>query len=366
MKRVLFINNIPAPYRIDFFNELGKYVDLTVLFEAKTTPFTVFNYNLEDVRTFRAIFLREGNIRERRVDWSILRYLKRGAYDTVIVTNYAYFTEAVAILALKMRGIPYEMELDGGVNRKENPLLHALKRLLVGGAARYWSTGKRTDVFFAAFGVSKEKIVRYPFTSVLARDVVDAVPTAEERRSLRKLLGVPYQKMVLGVGKPTHRKGFDLLLRAAATFSPDTGVYIIGGNPPQEWLDIVRQNDLKNVTFIPFCAHDTLRDYYRAADVFALPTREDVWGLVINEAMANGVPVVTTDGCVAGCEMIRNGENGYRIPVDDWEALARSVNRLLHDEEHRLSVAAEGLSTVRGYTIEAMARAHAELLSCDL
>ena len=60
MKKVLFISNIPAPYRIDFFNELGKEVELTVLFEARTTPFTVFNYNLDDIQNFRAIFLRTG------------------------------------------------------------------------------------------------------------------------------------------------------------------------------------------------------------------------------------------------------------------------------------------------------------------
>ncbi len=365
MKRVLFINNIPAPYRIDFFNELGKYVELTALFEAKTTPFTVFNYNLKDIRTFRAVFLREGHIRERNIDWRVLRYLKRGQFDTVIVSNYAYFTEAAAILALKLRKIPYEMELDGGVNRKENPLLHAAKRILIRGAKRYWSTGRRTDEFLTEFGVSREMIVRYPFTSISERDLVSGVLAAEKKLALRKSLGIPYKNMVLSVGKPVMRKGFDLLIRAAAEFPPDTGIYIIGGNPLDEWLEIIRQNDLKNIHFVSFCERDTLTQYYRAADVFAFPTREDVWGLVVNEAMANGVPVVTTVGCVAGCEMIRDGENGFLIPTDVWEPLAERVNRMLNDESLRRRIAEAGLSTVRGYTVEAMARAHAEVFNRD-
>ena len=106
MKKVLFITNIPAPYRIDFFNELGKLVDLTVIFEAKTTPKTTFNYNLDSIVHFRAIFLSDGDIQERTINHNILPFLRRGTYDHVVVTSYGYATEAFAILMLKTRGIP--------------------------------------------------------------------------------------------------------------------------------------------------------------------------------------------------------------------------------------------------------------------
>ncbi len=56
-KKILFITNIPAPYRVEFFNELGKLVDLTVLFEAKTTKAASFNYNLDRTLNFHAVFL---------------------------------------------------------------------------------------------------------------------------------------------------------------------------------------------------------------------------------------------------------------------------------------------------------------------
>ena len=75
--------------------------------------------------------------------------------------------------------------------------------------------------------------------------------------------------------------------------------------------------NLNNVHFIDFKNKDTLKEYYHVADVFVLPTREDIWGLVINEALAYGLPVITTDKCMAGLEMIENGKNGYIIPVND-------------------------------------------------
>ena len=131
MKKVLFITNIPAPYRIDFFNALGRLVDLTVIFEAKTTPKTTFNYNLDSISQFRAIFLSDGDIQEKRFNWNILPLIRRGAYDHVVVTSYGYATEALAILTLKARGIPYEMELDGGISASSSsvsPRIHRGRR----------------------------------------------------------------------------------------------------------------------------------------------------------------------------------------------------------------------------------------------
>ena len=360
-KKVLFLSNVPAPYRINFFNELGKLVDLTVLFEAKTTPFSLFNYNLDQKLNFTAIFLSEGDIRERRVDWKILPFLKRGVYDHVVVTNYGYATEAVAILALKARRIPYEMELDGGVLRSENFLARDIKRLLVGGAARYWSTGEQTDRFFEALGVPQEKIVRYPFSSIYEREIVPRPLTETEKTAAKRELGIPYRRMVLSVGRALHLKGFDLLIRAAARLPEDTGVYIVGGAPKDEWLNLAKEVGFDRLHFVEYAPKETVQAYYRAADAFVLATRGDVWGLVVNEAMANALPVITTEGCVAGCEMIKDGENGYLIPCDAWEPIAEHLNTLLGSDKLRENMANAALATVRNYTLEAMARAHADL-----
>lgn len=79
MKDVLFITNIPAPYRIDFYNELGKYVNLTVLFEAKgaSDQGIQFNWNYDAISNFKAVFLSNGDIREKKIDWKIIDFLKK-------------------------------------------------------------------------------------------------------------------------------------------------------------------------------------------------------------------------------------------------------------------------------------------------
>lgn len=72
--------------------------------------------------------------------------------------------------------------------------------------------------------------------------------------------------------------------------------------------------------------------YYKAADLFVLPTREDIWGLVINEAMAYGLPIITTDKCVAGVQLLNNQELTI-IPTNDISSLATAINYLLKDDQ---------------------------------
>lgn len=105
---------------------------------------------------------------------------------------------------------------------------------------------------------------------------------------------------------------------------------------------------------------DELFEYYKAADLFVLPTREDVWGLVINEAMACGLPVITTEKCGSGAELIEEGRNGYIVPVEDVDALAMSMKKILESnslEEKGI----ESLRIIEKYTFQTMAKTHYDI-----
>lgn len=82
----------------------------------------------------------------------------------------------------------------------------------------------------------------------------------------------------------------DLLLECCKDLPEHVGVYIVGGTPPTEYLEICEKYRLQNVHFLDFMPKDRLMRLMTAMDLFALFTREDIWGLVINEAMAAGLP----------------------------------------------------------------------------
>ena len=160
------------------------------------------------------------------------------------------------------------------------------------------------------------------------------------------------------MGQFIYRKGFDVLLKTWQNCSKEYGIYIIGAEPTEEYLNLQRRLGLTNVHFVGFKTKNELQEYYQAADLFVLPTREDIWGLVINEAMANGLPVITTNKCVAGMELIEDGKNGFIIPVDDEKALDDKINTILCDEVLCVNMAKESLKRIKPYTIENMALKH--------
>lgn len=362
MKKILFITNIPVPYRIDFYNELGKYVDLTVIFEAKTADNQgiKFNWNLDDICNFKAIFLREGDIEERKVNWKIFKYITKDKYDAIIATNYSYFTEMAAIVYMKFRGIKYFMETDGGIIRNENILKKLYKKFLISGAVGYFSPSSHSDKYLMYYGAKKEVIYRYPFTSLKQADILPKTLTINEKLKYKKELGIQCETMVIAIGQFIHRKGFDILIESCKNIGNDVGVYIIGGKVTDEYLNLVKNLNVKNIYFEDFKTKELLIKYLKAADIFVLPTREDIWGLVINEAMAMGLPVITTKACVSGLELVKDNYNGYMINVESVDELETRLNQLIKKDLSKMSQ--RSLDIISEYSIENMVKKHLDVL----
>ena len=361
--RVLFFSNIPSPYRIDFYNCLGKYVDLTVVFEARRARNIQFNWNDDQDLNFQAVFLSEGEIKEKTINFRVFKYLYCKRFDYVFITNYGYITELICALFFALTRQTYYLELDGAVMREKEPKLkYFLKRLVISRAKKTFSPSALVDEFLAYYGATKNQIVRYPFSSLKERQILKHPPSELEKIQFRKQLMISENKVVLAVGQFIHRKGFDLLLEAASTLPDDIGFYFVGGIPTEEYLQYVSSRNMRNVHFVGFQSEEKLREYYLAADLFCLPTREDVWGLVINEAMACGLPVVTTNKCCAGIELIENETNGILIPINNESLLAEKIMYILNNQDIKAHMAKSNLEKIKGYTIEEMVNEHLNIM----
>lgn len=357
MKRVLFITNLPTPYRIDFYRELGKLCDLMVVIEARRSKDLHFNWNDNAIETFKLHYLNDGLLNEKKVNWSVLPFLAKEKFDVIVVSVYHTYTGMLSLAYLKAKHIPYVFETDGGmIADAESAAKKWYKTKLIKGARAYFSPSAGSDKYLAYYGADRECTHRYPFSSLSDADILPHPLIQEEKQTIRHQLGIKERKVILGVGQFIHRKGFDVLMKAAKDMDRNTGIYIVGGKPTEEYLEMQRKYDLSQVHFEGFKTKDELAEYFKAADLFVLPTREDIWGLVINEAMAYGLPVVTTNKCVSGMELI--SDKDCLVDIDNPQQLKNIMETLMADDERRERLAVENLTKIKGYTVEKMAEAH--------
>lgn len=143
-------------------------------------------------------------------------------------------------------------------------------------------------------------------------------------------------KTVLAVGRLVRAKGFDVLIRAwshISTTHPQWRLHILGdGDERQNLETIVREQHISHsVRFLE--NHRNVEDAYAVASIFCLSSRYEGFGLVLLEAMAFGLPVVSTD-CEAGPrELLRDRINALVAPVDDPYVLSRRLTELMDDHE---------------------------------
>lgn len=361
--KILWLTNVPSPYRTDFFNELGLYVELTVLFEKETSSERDKSWEINNFKHFYGIFLKgTASDVDKAICFSVITYLKSKRYDYIIVTNAATPTGMIGIEYMKLHKIPYLLEGDGGFKKNGKGLKEKYKKHLLKGAIGYFSTSKSHDEYYRMYGADESAIHRYPFTSVREKEIINELPSLDKKNQMKEELGLTHRYLVLSIGQFIHRKGFDVLIKASRLLGDDTLVCIIGGKETKEYSAIIKEYNITNVIFKEFQVKEQLEKYFLAADVFVLPTREDIWGLVINEAMSYGLPIITTDKCVAGLELIKDYDNGFLIPSEDESILVDRIKEILIDNELRKKIGENNLIKIKNYTIENMAKRHIEIL----
>jgi 1,2-diacylglycerol 3-alpha-glucosyltransferase len=178
--------------------------------------------------------------------------------------------------------------------------------------------------------------------------------------AFRKQLGIgPTQPTLVHVGRIAHEKNIDFLLRTFVKIvakRSDVVLIIAGEGPALEHLKAeVRRLDIeRNVRFVGYLSRDSqLLDCYRAGDLFVFASRTETQGLVLLEAMALGVPVVST--AYMGTADIVIPQRGARVAPDDEAGFAAIVLSLLDDPDQRARMSVEARQYAATWSAEAMA-----------
>ena len=357
MKKLLYITNIPSPYRVEFWNELGKNYDLTVWFEAENES------NREWVirglgDNFKYKFMKSVTFGiENHLSFEVLKNLEREPFDVYIMGCYSSLTEMLAILWFKFRRRKFFLNSDGGFPRKENVVKRLIKKYFISSAGYWLSSGKNCTEYLVYYGAKRERVFEYPFASVTFDGDNYCEKVSEDEFKKQYALK---DKVLLTVSRFDAGKGLDVLIKAFAKLNnQNISLVLIGGGPEEKSLNQLVENlGVKNVSLIQFMDKEELKSWYRNGDIFILPTRSDTWGLVLNEAMNFGLPIIATDMCGASLNLIEEGENGYVFPVDNVDALVEKLNLLVNDVEKIERFGRRSKEIITDYTIPKMVESH--------
>ena len=174
----------------------------------------------------------------------------------------------------------------------------------------------------------------------LYRDPTVVAPTRRARRTLKRRLGIPERsQVVLAVGWADLRKGFDLFIRVAGRVvasEPDAMFIWLGCEDPDLRAWYTRDAEIlgfaESLRLLPRV--ENVADYFAAADVLLLPSREDPFPSVVLEALSQGTPVVAFEGATGVSDLLHSG-CGVLVPYANTVAMANTVKELLNDEENR-------------------------------
>jgi glycosyltransferase involved in cell wall biosynthesis len=316
---------------------------------------------------YQSVFL--GNdAKERRPAgfWSLIcpevwSETRSGRYDAVWLHGYNYAANVLAMLAAKTKGLPVFMRSETHLGLQRTSVKRWLRDTVLSVAYRFvdgfFAIGTANYAYYRALGVPEEKIFDVPYTVDNDRFIAAATLTAEQRVDIRKKYGLPPDgKVILYASKFMRRKHPDDVIRAVASLRDkgfSTTVFMVGsGEMEQELRHLVTSLSMDNVVFGGFINQAELPKIYAVSDVFVLPSENEPWGLIVNEVMCAGIPVVVSDeaGCVR--DLVKEGVNGYHMKAGDVGTLAAALEKLLADESARQCMGAASLSIIKGWGYE--------------
>lgn len=340
MIRVALVLQEPTPYRAPHLARIAARpeLDVHVAYAARTVQRRTWTLP-DDGAVYlggRSLPLARLLHHDYPLTLSVWPWLERLRPGAVVVGGWSTSATQLAIAWCRRRGVPYVLMSDNHLRELRPAWVRALKRVVlravVPQAAGWLVPGRLAREHIVRYGADPAGIVELPLTVDVEALAAVAGELAGRRAGIRERLGIaPGAVVVLSVGRLIPFKGFDVLLRAVAGSKAPLHLVLAGAGPLEQELRAEAGRLGVAATFAGFVEGEALHELFAAADVFALLSRREVWGVAVNEAMAFGLPLVLSDAVGAAGDLLGDGENGVLVPSEDVGAAARALERLAAD-----------------------------------
>ncbi|OLE31043.1 MAG: hypothetical protein AUI36_29870, partial [Cyanobacteria bacterium 13_1_40CM_2_61_4] len=360
-------SEIIAPYRIPVFNALAQRdgIDLHVIFLAENDPplrhWLVYKDEIRFSYEVLPSWRRRLGKYNFLLNWGVKAALRRAAPDAVLCGGYNYIASWQALSWARRNHVPFLLWVESTAKdlRGNLALIKSLKTRFMHRCSAFIVPGKSSFEYMRSYGAPEEII----FTAPNAVDIKLFARRAEAARKdaamHRQALQLP-ARFFLFVGRLVREKGVFDLLQAYGTLAPDLrvgmGLVFVGdGAARQELSQHAATITPGSVGFAGFAQREQLASYYALAEALVFPTHTDPWGLVVNEAMACGLPVISTDAAGSTADLVEDNWNGRVVGAGDTTQLASAMEELARDGELRSRMGQRSRERILRYSPEAWA-----------
>ena len=343
MKKVIVVTNIPNPYRIPLFNEMWRLcndrkIEFKVIFGAQNYARRKFVLDMNDCLFPYEILdsqkINFGNLEKIVFTYKgLLNALAKEKQDCIIINGFSvgtlrlwwrsWFTKTTYIIwsgTVKSRGGKFSF-------------LRILQRkMLRRRASAFVAYGQRAKEYLQELGAASEKIF-------IARNTVDTRFFSEQTDRERLKLSPDVLRMHFTyVGFIIRKKNLQQLLKAVKILSlqrTDFVLDLIGDGQDKVYFeDYVKANQLEKVVhFAGFVQKSNLPTWLAKSSCFVFPSNYDIWGLVVNEAMAAALPCISSVNSGVTVDLIEDGKNGFAVDFSDPKRVAEKMDWILDNRE---------------------------------
>jgi glycosyltransferase involved in cell wall biosynthesis len=290
--------------------------------------------------------------------WSTLNNVSP---QVIICGGYNYASSWEALLWARRHRVPFVLwsESNSHDTRAGRAWVESLKAYFLRHCDRFVVPGKASLEYLKTLGCEEASISIAPNAVDNGLFATHAERTFDHATEFRDKLRLP-SRFILFVGRLVPEKGVFDLLEAYSKLesgvrSEVSLVFAGDGVSREELAQRAKRISPGSVCFPGFAQREDLAGVYALAECLVLPTHSDPWGLVVNEAMACGLPIIVTS--VAGCatDLVEDGWNGFVVPPRDSERLSVAINALVRQPGLKQRMSAHSLERIRSYSPEACA-----------
>jgi 1,2-diacylglycerol 3-alpha-glucosyltransferase len=360
--RLLAISEIISPYRIPVFNALASQagIDLHVIFLAENDPtlrqWLVYEneigFSCEVLPSFRRRVGRQSILLNRNLHGALARF----SPECVLVGGYNYVASWQALSWARRKQVKFLLWAESTTRDKRASyrMIEFLKVAFLRRCDGFVVPGKSSSEYLNSYHVPASAIFAAPNAVDIDLFARLAAETRNDDARQRKALQLP-ARFFLFVGRLVPEKGvFDLLEaygKLGPTLRAEIGMVFAGdGQARSELSARAAAIEPGAVRFTGFLQRECLARHYALAEALVFPTWADAWGMVVNEAMACGLPIILSDAAGCSADLVEDPWNGRMVRAGDIYQLAAAMAQLAGDSKASATMGQHSRQRIREYS----------------